>query len=574
MMFKIYIAVCVTLTGSKVNKKKISIIITSIAVVCIILFYIYSSSLTIFKPTEEKIQEMPRILEKNVVYAYRDVITGIDPGVEDDTGIIVLHLIYETLLRYDPIKNEYRYVLAKEVVRINETMWKIVLRDAQFHDGSLVTAYDVNFSIWRSKLMYEEKGRGLGYIWECLESIDVVDNKTLYIKTSNPCDIRISLSSAYSAFIYSRKVLQHSKTNDILSEELIKWFNTGNALGSGPYKLEKYEPENMVILRKFENWWGWNEIDNPSPPDVVVIKIVEDPGNQERMFRTGHIDIVSSIPRTSINSLKKEGFEVIVKNTFHNFILMFNTRRWPTNITSFRKAVVYAIPWNKIVDQVLAGYGREGSGFIPYGFPGYNTKWRLTQDLDKAKQLLKEVELLDKNIEIEMVITQGYEEEEIFANMLKEILASLGIDLHIKSLPWQQVKQQGETVWSNPESAPHMIINDWWPTYIIPYDYFSLLECLQPEEGIYNLWNWAGYCNKTFDELLSEAYSSSLINLEKSFSLYDKVHSILFEDMPAVNLWDMQHIYVYNPDKLVIRDEAFNPLYTYVIFFQYVEVKI
>jgi hypothetical protein len=32
-------------------------------------------------------------------------------------------------------------------------------------------------------------------------------------------------------------------------------------------------------------------------------------------------------------------------------------------------------------------------------------------------------------------------------------------------------------VWSNPEAAPHMVINDWWPTYVTPYDYLSLLEC-------------------------------------------------------------------------------------------------
>lgn len=109
---------------------------------------------------------------------------------------------------------------------------------------------------------------------------------------------------------------------------------------------------------------------------------------------------------------------------------------------------------------------------------------------------------------------------------------------------------------------------------MVPYDYFSLLECLEPEEGVYNYWNWAGYCNKEFDELLYEAYYTSLQDIDKSLSLYEKVLEIVFEDMPAVNLWDMQHIYVYDPRHVVIRYEAINPLYTYTIFFQYVEVKI
>lgn len=573
MVFKTYIVVYISLSGSKVNRKRIYITIAVAIVVIAIIAILYSYFSSLNRSVYPG-YEVPSPLERNIIYAYRDAITGIDPGIEDDTGIIVLHLVYETLLRYDPIRNEYQYVLAKEIDRVNENTWRIVLRDAQFHDGSPVTAYDVNFSIWRSKLMYEEKGLGLGYIWDCLDKIDVVDNKTLYINTRYPCDIRVSLAAAYSAFIYSRRVLELSEADDMLSEKLIEWFNAGNSLGSGPYRLEKYEPENMVILRKFENWWGWREINNPDAPDIVIIKIVEDPGSQERTLRTGHIDIASSVPRESLNSLEKDGYKIHVVDTFHNFIMMFNTKRWPTNITEFRKAIVYAIPWDRIVEQALMGYGRKGSGLIPYGFPGYSKRWELNRDLEKARELLERVGLLDKKIDLEIVITQGYEEEEVFAKMLKEALSTLGINLLIKPLPWQQVKQQGEAVWSDPESAPHMIINDWWPTYMVPYDYFSLLECLEPEEGVYNYWNWAGYCNKEFDELLYEAYYTSLQDIDKSLSLYEKVLEIVFEDMPAVNLWDMQHIYVYDPRHVVIRYEAINPLYTYTIFFQYVEVKI
>lgn len=549
------------------RKKTVYIIVCLI--IAIALAYTLSYMYLFHKP-----EVTPTITQKVVAYAYRDAITGIDPGAEDDTGIIVLHIVYETLLRYNPAKDGYENVLAEAVNRINDTLWRITLRkDAVFHDGSPVTAYDVNFSIWRSKTLYEEFGRGLGYIWKCVESIDVVDEKTLNIRTAYPCDIRVSLSAAYSAFIYSRKVLELSGVYDMFSEELIEWFNRGNALGSGPYKLVRYEPEHIIVLEKFEGWWGWKILNNPNAPDIIYIRIVEDPGEQERLLRMGHIDIASSVPRTSLKALSNEGYTIKVADTYHNFILMFNTKRWPTNITEFRKALVLAIPWDKLVDQALMGYGRKGSGLIPYGFPGYSTEWELDQDLEKAREVLEKMALLGKDIELEIVITRGYEEEEVFAKLLKEELNRLGIRLNIKALPWQQVKSFGEAVWSEPNSAPHMIINDWWPTYLIPYDYFSLLECLNPEEGIINYWNWAGYCSKEIDELLAKAYATSLIDLEKSIPLYHEVQKALFSDMPAVNLWDIQHIYVFNPDIVRLRDEALNILYTYVVFFQYVEVK-
>ena len=535
--------------------------VLAIAVVVVALTFL------VFKPLTG-----PATTKRVVTYAYRDAITGVDPSVEDDTGIMILHLVYETLLRYDPKTGGYSYVLAKSVEKVNDTVWRIVLRDdARFHDGSPVTAYDVNFSIWRTKLVYEELGRGLGYIWECVNSTNVLDDKTIEIVTSYPCDIRPTLAAAYGAFIYSKNVLKLSGISDIVSEELITWFNKGNELGSGPYKIVKYEPENEVVLEKFSDWWGWKEINNPNAPDTIIIKIVEDPGEQERLLRSGGIDIASSIPRSSIKVLKDSGFGVVVADTFHNFILMFNTRRCPTNITDVRKAIAYAIPWDSIVEQSLMGYGRKGSGLIPYGFPGYSSKWALKQDLDKARQLLSKANA-PCELRLEMVITQGYEEEEAFAKLLKAELQKIGVDLEIKALPWEQVKSLGQSVWEKPEEAPHLIINDWWPTYLIPYDYFSLLECLEPEKGVINYWNWAGYCNKEFDEVLSKAYEKSLESLEESLPLYEEIQKIVFDDMPAVNLWDMQHIYVYNQQRIRFRDGAFNSLYTYTVFFQYVEV--
>jgi len=39
--------------------------------------------------------------QRILVYAYNDKITGIDPSIEDDTGLVVLGSIYETLTYYD-----------------------------------------------------------------------------------------------------------------------------------------------------------------------------------------------------------------------------------------------------------------------------------------------------------------------------------------------------------------------------------------------------------------------------------------------------------------------------------------
>jgi len=551
-----------TLCRPEVNPRTRLITALALAIAIVIIAVVY-----FFVVQPQRVQQ-PLV----VVYAYRDTITGIDPSAEDDTGIIVLHAVYDLLVYYDPRAGQYRNGLAEVFEPLNESAWIVKIRGiAKFHDGSPVTAEDVKFSIERSKRLYEEKGIGLGYVWSCVESIDVVDNVTLIITTAKPCDLRRAAAAAYSAFIYSRRILELSRASDPLDDKLIQWFNSGKELGSGPYMIKEYKPESEVILVKFKDWWGWRYVDNPNAPDVVIIKIVEEGGSQEAGLRSGSIDIASFVPRTSIEKLRSEGYGIAVFDTYHNFILMFNTRRWPTNIAEVRRALALLISWDNLVNYCLKGYGYAGSGLIPRGFPGYDQTLRLSQNIEEARRLLREAGV-PEGTKLTIVITRDYEEEVWFAQIYKEVLSRVGLDLEIVGLPWEQVKERGQAVWSNPEEAPHMIINDWWPTYLTPYDYLSILEC--GEEGAPNLWNWAGYCNKTFDERLWEAYELDLRDLNSAIPLYQQLQRELYEgDIPAVNLWDMQHIYVYNSKRVSLRSEAFNPLYTYVVFFQYVEVK-
>jgi len=55
-------------------------------------------------------------------------------------------------------------------------------------------------------------------------------------------------------------------------------------------------------------------------------------------------------------------------------------------------------------------------------------------------------------------------------------------------------------------------------------------------------------------------------------SLYTQAQRIVFEEAVALNLCDSVHPFIYDGDKIKFREGAFNPLYSFVLFFQYVEV--
>ncbi|HDI02323.1 MAG TPA: ABC transporter substrate-binding protein, partial [Ignisphaera sp.] len=529
----------------------IALIIIAVIIITIIALALHFVLGSAAVPSERK---------KVVVYAYRDAITGIDPGIEFDTGLVILGVVYEPLLYYNPLTNEFKPGLAIQWKKINDTAWIFILRkDAVFHDGIRVTAEAVKFSIERTKTIYDQTGIGPGYIWDPIEKIIVLNETAIVFKLKYPAPLDLIAASSYGAYIYSPKVLEYANAENITDERIRQWFEKGNDVGSGPYRIVKYEPESEIILEKFDKWWGWKEVNNPNAPDTVIIKIIETPESQELGLRTKEIDIASSVPRANIDKLKKEGFAVKLQNTYHNFILMLNTKRWPTNITEVRKAIAYAIPWNQLIENALYGYGRLASGIIPYGYPGHLDNLTYEYSLEKARNFLKQAGIWGKDIKLEIVITSGYEEEENFAQLLRSSLAQLGIDLEIIAVPWEQVREYGESIWKNPEEAPHMIINDWWPTYPTPYDYLYLLYCDDIE------WNWAGYCNNEYDELIDKAWELEGINYDKAIELYTKAQALLFRDVPAIGLWDDVQPYIYNPNKIRFREEAFNPLYMYVI---------
>ncbi|MCD6301602.1 MAG: ABC transporter substrate-binding protein, partial [Staphylothermus sp.] len=506
---------------------------------------------------------------KIVVYAYEDSITGIDPSLEFDTGLVVLGTIYEPLLYYNPEKDELIPALAESwESNENGTIWTFHLRkDAKFHDGTPVTAKAVKFSIERTLKAYVETGEGPGYIWEGVKEIRVIDDYTVQFILDRPMRLDLIAAASYGAYIYSPKVLEYAGVNDPLDPALRNWFDQGNEAGSGPYKITYYNPEAEIRLEKFEEWWGWKVVNNPNAPDIVIIKIVPDSTAQLNGLKSGAIDIATQIPLGEIKNLIKEGYRVRNETTYHNFVLMFNTKRYPTNITEFRLAIAHSIPWDRVVQIALKGFGRPGSGIIPYGFPGHLSNYTYTYNKTLARQLLEKAGLLNKNIKVEIMVENTYEREVAFAEILKGELKEFGIEVEILAKPWDTMVEVGPKVWEDPESAPHMIINDWWPTIPSSYDFlYNLLHSDVKE------WNWAGYENEEFENLIDEAWEIEGVDYEHALKLYTKAQDIIYYEVPAINLWDEIQPYVYNP-RIELREEALNPLYMFVIFFQYVEVK-
>ncbi|MEM0002396.1 MAG: ABC transporter substrate-binding protein [Desulfurococcaceae archaeon] len=514
-------------------------------------------------------QPTPSLKQRIVVYAYNDKITGIDPSIEDDTGLVVLGSIYETLTYYD-----YKTGAVKPRLAINWSVdsggkeWMFQLRrGVKFHDGTPFNATAVKISIERARDIYRETGRGMGYIWDAVEEIEIIDEYTIKFILKYPQRLDLLASGSYAAYIFSPSVIEKANVTSYMDEKLEDWFNSGNAIGTGPYKLISYDPTREIRLEKYDEWWGWKEINNPNAPDIVIIKIVTEPVAQYNGLLSGEIDIASSIPRENVRMLLEKGFKAINLPTYHNFILFFNTKRYPTNIREFRLAIAHALDISRVIRDALLGYGKPASGIIPHEFPGHVEGLTYEYDLAEARNYLN-ASGVKLPVTINLLYQVDYEETRKFAEIFKSMMAELGIIVELNPQDWARLKDIAKGVWTSPEETPHLVVADWWPTIPSPYDYLYTMLHSDSKE-----WNFAGFENKAFDELIDSAWILEGEDYAKAMELYEQAQRLVHEDAVVIGLWDEVRPFVYS-SRINMPEDALNPLYMFVIRFELVEVRL
>ncbi len=510
-------------------------------------------------------------VKKVVTYASLSEMTTADPSTEFSNSILWMAVVYEPLLWYSPLDNKFIPALAESYERnANSTIWTFHLRkNAKFHDGSSVTSLAVKFSIERTIKL----GQGAAFIWDPVDHIETPDNYTVVFYLKYPAALDKIVASSYGAWIFSPRVVELAGASNLTDPKIASWFNSGHDAASGPYKLTKWDPENEVILEKFADWWGWSDPNYPlksnSPPDVFIVKIVKDSTTQERLVQSGDISIAEYVPLDDITSLKNNpNLQVVMKPSFQNLLLFINTKKAPLDNVLVRKAIAHAIPFNDIVTIARNGFANVSSGPIPHGMWGHFDNLTYEYNIALAKQLLAKAGYPNGiNRTLLLVYTAGDIYEQRTSDLIKSTLAKIGINVEVRPMSWEEQWSLAQSGWDNPNAAQDLFIMYWWPTYITPFDF--LYNMFHSSSKSFNL---GYYTNSEFDKTIEDAVYWEGIDPVKSLQLYYKAQKMLYDDVPAIPLWDMIDIRVARSN-IQGLDKAINPAYPTVIFPQVLSVS-
>ncbi|WP_319529681.1 ABC transporter substrate-binding protein [uncultured Cohaesibacter sp.] len=321
-------------------------------------------------------------------------VTGyMDPGRDhSNVGSQVYYNAFDTLIDRDHTTTDAKWVpaLATEWHLVEPTVMELKLREGvKFHNGDSMTADDVVFSLNRmlqaTFVPYQVRARDrLGNF----ERAEKVDDYTIRVYAKREEPLWETLLSLQQIMIIPQKYTMALAGDPNKAEDDDYEAFKLKPVGTGPYKVSEFVPENYFVWERFDDFWG-----EKAPLDKVTVKQMPETASRVTALKTGEADIINNIAPDQLPmieadaNLKTEGYATPL---FH--VMIMNENNPVLKDPRIRQAMSLAVD-RKTLNEALW----QGKAIVPnshtmkeFGelyMPELNT---FEYNPEKAKQLLKD----------------------------------------------------------------------------------------------------------------------------------------------------------------------------------------
>lgn len=458
-----------------------------------------------------------------------------------DSGRDLTTLVFGGLMKLDG-ENGLVTDLAKDYkVSDDGLTYTVTLKDnIFFQDDVPVTAYDVEFTIKKATDPIIKSPKAAN--WEGVV-VHVIDEKT----------IEFTLKKPYAPFIENLTlgILPMHIWKDIDSDAfLFSQFNF-EPVGSGPYKIKDIKRNASGLpeyyhLAPFEKYAG-----GEAYIQDVYIYFYTSEDKLIEAYQNGTIDSMNSISPDNIKSVDTGRSEILKSPLPRIYGVFFNQNEAKVFADSdVRKALGLATPEDKIIKDVLLGFGTPIEGPIPKNISILEPRTITDNDgVEQAQALLAKAGwikdangILGKknktdNLSLTFSIsTSNVPELKAIANLLKTSWEKIGASVEVKVFDSGDLQQK----------------------VIVPRRYDALLfgESIGRNADLYAFWhssernhpglNIANYTNSKADKILQDIRTTS--DTDKRITLYQNFEKEIYKDNPAVFLYSPDLVYVVPSD--------------------------
>ncbi|MCL2699355.1 MAG: ABC transporter substrate-binding protein [Defluviitaleaceae bacterium] len=468
-----------------------------------------------------------------------------DPSVEFSNGIIVMHNIYETLLKYLPETDSFEYVLATGYEQSADGMsWTFDIRQGvKFHDGTYLDAEAVKFSFDRTI----EMDQGAAFIFDAVDYIEVIDTHRVRINLVYEAPMDLIVAAGYAAFIMSPTAVRNNPPD---------WLSQGNVAGTGPYIVRSHIHGEEVVLERFEDYWrGWDG----NHTEIALIRKIPETASRRQLLESGEASFITFVtPEDHAALRQREGITVEEYNSFQNLIFFFNNQKEPLNNPLVRQALSYAFPYSDVIDHVMQGEATQSRGIIPKGLWGHGSDiLQYNYDLERAGALLAEAGYPDGGFTLSATFTAGDEAQRRSLELFQSELDKLGITLDIRGMPWDS---QWDAARVDPTQAQDIFVMYWWIDFASPISW--LFNLFYSEDD--TLFNLSYYSDPEVDDLIDEGSRLSGFDRAAAARVFIEAQQIIMQDAAVIPVYDQIYARPFRDNLRGYRD---NPAYPSVVFF-------
>ncbi|MEU7830292.1 ABC transporter substrate-binding protein [Nonomuraea sp. NPDC049129] len=431
-------------------------------------------------------------------------------------------------------------LLARELRTTDNKVFTMPLRQGvTWHDGKPLTAKDVAFSVdFYKKHMEGDSSIDLRPIDNVTVSGDTV---TMTLKAPDP--------------EFPRRILADMA---ILPEHVwssvakVSEAGTDKAIGTGPYKLTKYD-----------NARGYTLTANTSYPmgkakaDTVKIVVIPEESTQFAALRTGEVHMSTRIvPPQQLSALEKQPNIGVVKGTeFASTLLAFNTGRAPFDKPEVRRALAKAIDVTDLVKTALLGQGTPGNpGFIHADSPVKPDQLAPLYDVEAAKRELDALGarpgadgirvLGGKPMSYELLVQSTSTDRLRSAELIRDMLKAVGVAVKVTALDPDSLDAK---VWPDYDVSKgrnyDMSMWGWSAPVMLSSGSIAQLLASDPEDGSLNV---VGFKNDKVDEIIRTLTSAP--TMEGRTAAAKQLQAQIAEQLPFLTLYYRNGAYAFRKD--------------------------
>ncbi len=460
---------------------------------------------------------------------------------------------YEQLIALKGDKtDEYVGVIAERwEANADKSVWTFHIRPGvTFHDGSPCDAEAVRASYERLLALGLGPVNVISRFVSDPKQLTAPDERTVVFDLGKPQPLfEAALSSQYGPQIVNvRAVMEHEEEGDFGHG----WAQiNAEGLGTGPYRIVQFEPEQQLVMERHEGYWGGWEGEHF---DRIVLRVVPENATRRQLVEQGEVDIVDNLTPEDLQALEQNPDLVVDRSYSAKVEYFLLTVAGPLQDPKARQAMCYAFPYEEVINGVYKGYGKRAIGPVAELIRGFDPgTFTYATDLAKAKQLFTEAGVAE-GTEITLMQESGDENVKTAAQLFQANLEQVGIKLTVETVDSTAYVSMlyGDAPVEERPLAMHWF---WWPDYNDAWNYLSpIVSC--------EAWGSKGgnggyYCNERVEELLEQsrdaedpaAYQQALSELQQILTR---------DDPPAIYYMQPQSTTVLRND---VAGFVFNPIY-------------